>query len=151
MDNKVYLRCVKVGSRLRIKITSKGYNNEANCQFPRALRQEGLNYSIPSSALSFAKGPSGKFFYRVKKKDITVLDAITVINQGLHEIKIDKVYEDGEDCLVCMDKEHEVVIIPCGHYCLCHRCAESIQKSSNKCPLCRGKIHQLATRDMIMT
>lgn len=35
------LKCVKEGSKLRIKIISDGYLNSANCQFPRALRVMG--------------------------------------------------------------------------------------------------------------
>ena len=34
--NYVYLKCVKEGKKLRIRITSPGYNNDANCQFPKA-------------------------------------------------------------------------------------------------------------------
>jgi len=37
----VYLQCVKVKNKLRVRITTPGYKNDANCQFPRAIRVEG--------------------------------------------------------------------------------------------------------------
>ena len=144
-DNLVYFQCVKDRSKLRIRIISSGYNKEANCQFPRAIRVCGRKYSAPPSAVKLAKGPAGKFFYRVQKKFIQTLE---------EEVKVDKVFGDEEedhDCVVCLDKDHEVVIVPCGHYCLCGKCAKIIEKTSKKCPMCRGDIQLVVTRDMIQT
>ena len=65
MSELVYLRCVREGPKLRIKIISPGYHNEANCQFPKDIRVPGRKYSVPRSAISFAEGPNHKFFYRI--------------------------------------------------------------------------------------
>ena len=143
-DDLVYFQCVKDHSRLRIRIISSGYHNEANCQFPRAIRACGRKYSAPPSAVKLAKGPAGKFFYRVQRKFIQTLD---------EKVTIDKVFGDEDcECVVCMDRDHEVVIVPCGHYCLCGECAQVIEKtSSKKCPMCRGDIELVVNRDQIQT
>ena len=152
----VYFRCVKDGRRLRVRVISRGYNPDANCQFPRAIRAEGKRYSAPRNCLKFARGPAGKFFYRVSKNGIKVLESNDNVNelgelaQNLDDMKISvkKVYEcDGDECLVCMDRDYDVVIVPCGHYCMCGPCANQL----NKCPLCRGGIERVVTRDMIQT
>ncbi|KAK7864090.1 hypothetical protein R5R35_002734 [Gryllus longicercus] len=44
----------------------------------------------------------------------------------------------GAECVVCMDKECEVVFVPCGHLCCCTRCSQSLED----CPLCRTGIKQ---------
>ena len=45
-------------------------------------------------------------------------------------------------CLMCMTNPPEVILVPCGHKCLCNECSEQY-KSSGKmknCPYCREKI-----------
>ena len=185
----VYFTCVKEGSRLRVRITSPGYNQEANCQFPRAIRAEGKTYTAPVAAIKFARSPQGTFFYRVTAKSVKVVDDDEVENReeevaniganrnevlaelGLvpvrpakakakvasagrakAKVSVVKVYEDDtKECIVCFSDPHEVVLVPCGHFCLCGGCAHQIKEISGKCPLCRGDIAQIVTRDEIQT
>lgn len=178
----VYFVCVKDHSRLRVRITSPGYNQEANCQFPRAIRAEGKTYTAPVSAIKFARSPQGTFFYRVAAKAVKVVDPEEereneVANIGanrdevLRELglvpvrpkakskakskakaSVVKIYEDdSQECIVCFTDPHEVVLVPCGHFCLCGGCAHQINEMNGKCPLCRGDIAQIVTRDEIQT
>jgi hypothetical protein len=160
MADLVYFRCVKDGRKLRVRVISRGYNPDANCQFPRAIRAEGKRYSAPRSCLKFARGPAGKFFYRVRKAGIKVLgsnesvNAVNNLAEHLEDVKIsvEKVYEtESDECLVCLDRDYDVVIVPCGHYCMCAPCANQLEVSTGKCPLCRGGIERVVTRDMIQT
>lgn len=43
-------------------------------------------------------------------------------------------------CVICMDRQPSVVIIPCGHLCVCQPCAGRVQQ---QCPVCRGAATQL--------
>tara|TARA_R110000824_G_scaffold134309_1_gene297255 strand:- start:18 stop:218 length:201 start_codon:yes stop_codon:yes gene_type:complete len=63
----VVLQCVKEKSKLRVKIISNGYNNNANCQFPKAIRKEGLKYKVPPEAIKVVQRGLNKFFYNVDK------------------------------------------------------------------------------------
>lgn len=46
-------------------------------------------------------------------------------------------------CAVCWDQEPDAVIVPCGHLCLCHVCAELVTESGDGlCPVCRMSISQ---------
>lgn len=151
LEATVYLECVKKGSKLRIRIISPGYNNEANCTFPKAIREVGRKYSVPSSAISFTENSSMKFFYRIKPKDITILneDIDITIKQPAKTLKV---YEDVsvEDCVICFDKKKSIVFSPCGHYCTCDECAKIIMRSKNKCPICRAVVKVLVERDKVL-
>lgn len=44
------------------------------------------------------------------------------------------------ECVICMSDASSVIFIPCAHRCVCPGCFSGIQKSNNKCPLCRRTI-----------
>jgi hypothetical protein len=152
-EKLIYLKCVSAGKKLHVRVISPGYNHEANCQFPRNIRQEGKTYSAPLCNLSFSQ-MRGKFFYRVSKNNIKIIEDNSKIINSVEskecKISIKQIYENVDaDCIICMDNKYEVVLVPCGHYCLCKECANQLQKSKSNCPLCRQKINMFVTRDML--
>ncbi|XP_065174300.1 mitochondrial E3 ubiquitin protein ligase 1-like [Atheta coriaria] len=44
-------------------------------------------------------------------------------------------------CIVCKENPREIILLPCGHVCLCDDCSENIQ---DKCPVCRKPIQSKA-------
>ena len=149
MDDYVQFKCIKEKSRLRIKIISPGYNHEANCQFPRNIRTNGGLYKAPKSSVSFGKGPRGKFFYRVHRNSIQIIDKKELEKDV--KIKINKIYEDKKDrdCLVCFENPHTIIFVPCGHYCICNECNINLKKNNYICPMCRSHIELAVTEDQI--
>lgn len=47
---------------------------------------------------------------------------------------------DVRECAVCMQQEADIVLMPCGHLCVCHRCAPRLQ---GLCPICRANTSQV--------
>lgn len=45
-----------------------------------------------------------------------------------------------DKCVICHSTELEGGISPCGHTCLCGKCAEIHKDKLNGCPICRGQI-----------
>ena len=47
---------------------------------------------------------------------------------------------DNEEltCIVCLSKRREVVLLPCGHICLCYDC--SVQLCHRPCPVCQQNV-----------
>lgn len=44
-------------------------------------------------------------------------------------------------CIICESSKKQVVIVPCGHICMCLKCMKKLKDSSRpRCPLCRGRI-----------
>ncbi|KAJ1531516.1 hypothetical protein ONE63_000191 [Megalurothrips usitatus] len=46
-------------------------------------------------------------------------------------------FSENELCSVCRENPKEVVLLPCGHVCICEDCSEDI---TDKCPVCRADI-----------
>jgi hypothetical protein len=42
-----------------------------------------------------------------------------------------------KECIICMDREREIIFAPCGHFILCKECNSKIKE---KCPYCNYKI-----------
>jgi hypothetical protein len=54
-------------------------------------------------------------------------------------------HPDAEEtmCVVCFDAPKDHAIVPCGHQCVCARCAEQLTKTRTPlCPVCRGPIRE---------
>lgn len=149
LEDKIRLRCVKEGNRLRVKILSKGFSHDANCQFPKDIRVEGREFFVPRSDISMAE-TKGKFFYRVKKSNIEICPAKNVPEQKFDLSNL-KIYEDPEleECVVCMDDKDKVVgfiiLVKCGHACVCKKCSDKLKE----CPMCRAPISQKITKDQL--
>ena len=46
-------------------------------------------------------------------------------------------------CVVCFDAPKDHIIVPCGHQCVCARCAEQLTNTRTPmCPVCRGPIRE---------
>lgn len=143
--NIVTLRCVKVGSKLRIrfhsfenidgKIFSGAYNNSYNCRFPKDIRKEGYLYEIPDTDIHLTGGSNMSCFYTVKKGHIKVIKP--ELTQAQKDIKIFEISE----CIICMDAKPSLAFIPCGHVCTCNGCSSKMGRHNmQNCPLCRRKI-----------
>ena len=57
--------------------------------------------------------------------------------------EMERMRENGgsqsDSCVVCLDHPRGVVLIPCGHVCMCILCADNM----DTCPVCRGQIEQI--------
>lgn len=147
MGELVRLRCVKEGNKLRMKIISPGYSPEANCQFPKDIRVEGREYTVPKSDVALAN-TRGKFFYRVRKNNIVICPPGPAVDLSKLKIYGD---ENMTECNICMTDISTnpnivfVILAPCGHYCSCAECAKQLKT----CPLCRAQITQIVTKDQL--
>ncbi|XP_037721202.1 mitochondrial E3 ubiquitin protein ligase 1-like [Drosophila subpulchrella] len=78
---------------------------------------------------------SRKIYRRIKIK----AEEVTIRNRLRAERRRNLPANLSQDqlCVVCSTNPKEVILLPCGHVCLCEDCAQKISKT---CPVCRGKI-----------
>ena len=53
---------------------------------------------------------------------------------------------DDQLCVVCRTNPREIILLPCGHVCLCEDCSDDI---TDDCPVCRAPIEQKAAAYII--
>jgi Zinc finger, C3HC4 type (RING finger) len=46
--------------------------------------------------------------------------------------------EEPPMCVVCKCDEPSIIVVGCGHTCLCYRCARRVRETFNRCPICRS-------------
>ena len=141
MNDLVELKCVKEGSKLRVKIISPGYLSYANVQFPRDLRIDGRKFKVKSNYINLVT-QKGRWFYSVKKRnEIEIVNGVTE-----EQIKNLHIYEDESDeCSICMDNNKNTVFYPCGHYYVCTGCSKKI----TVCPYCKKSIEMKIDKSLI--
>ena len=47
------------------------------------------------------------------------------------------IFEKKNICVICELKPSKIIIIPCGHRCLCQDCYINHKDKIEKCPVCR--------------
>eukprot|EP00798_Chlamydomonas_sp_ICE-L_P031806 gene31806-biopygen6653 len=52
--------------------------------------------------------------------------------------------EEGELCVVCLDRERDVYLHPCRHVIMCSRCVDEVLAKSSLCPVCRAEVTDFA-------
>ena len=54
------------------------------------------------------------------------------------------VYEDNDAqaCVICISNPREVVVLDCGHICLCLSCADALPHP-RLCPICRQNVRRI--------
>lgn len=54
--------------------------------------------------------------------------------------------DDEPSCVICLDQRPVMLVVPCGHRCLCEADGKKIMRESKGeriCPICRGPIQKL--------
>lgn len=74
--------------------------------------------------------------------EITEKD-IKYIQPNLSENESDGCKNESNECCVCLESKKNVLILPCGHICLCIKCSWELKTKNGVCPICRGKITNL--------
>lgn len=148
-DDWVYLECIKMRSKLRVRVVSDGYYRQANCMFPRNLRVEGRKFRVPRFAVSLIT-TRGKYYYSVKPNSIEVLEQNVSINGSTDSSVVPEwmhIFEDEStsECAICMSAPKDSIVNPCGHFYMCNACSHSVRN----CPICRCKIEGIIHKDLM--
>ena len=67
--------------------------------------------------------------------DLKMVDFEWIISFKIGDVQLKWTKKDST-CVVCLDREREVVLNPCRHYSLCRECSNSL----DICPMCRAPI-----------
>jgi len=67
--------------------------------------------------------------------------SITLEEESQNAEKPKEVIDTQSDtsCVVCFEEDRTHILLPCGHFCLCKECAQTLKE----CPVCRAKVQQV--------
>jgi hypothetical protein len=89
----------------------------------------------------------GSYNYEEQKALLSSICSIKLDIQKLEEQnllainKIETLQLSNEHlCVVCLENQKEVLLIPCQHKAICLSCRRKIEKTTNKCPICRTEV-----------
>lgn len=131
-EKYVYLQCIVVNGRLRVRIISNNYFQNLNVQFPRGLRIKNQIYRVPATHVGLI---SNRFrdYYFVKRQGIELIEGSD------KEYKVKLFTEEGDDtCCICLTEKKYYVYVFCGHFYVCKACHD--HGDFKKCPICRSII-----------
>jgi hypothetical protein len=75
--NFIYVQCVKVGSKIRLRIVnSTNYNKNWNCQGPRNIRVEGRVYRIDNPKVKVMYGGDTKASFYKLSNDASIYQTV---------------------------------------------------------------------------
>ena len=68
----------------------------------------------------------------------------TTTSSSKHSTTTDATSPDGaRSCVICLQNECGVVVVPCGHLCMCVDCSVHFTVNKDKCPMCREGISNM--------
>jgi len=65
-------------------------------------------------------------------------------NNAENEENSERNIPEGQTCVVCLGHQREVILMDCGHVCVCADCATEIMRTRPLCPVCRADIARIA-------
>ncbi len=113
-------------------------------RFVEAKRREGNSDNLPIASV-VAMGAdvnTNLIVAEVVDDSNEPTSAPTSVLQA-QELRRKRMEHFNNECTVCMNKQADFVIIPCGHQCACENCLNKIQRGTNKCPICRTTIENI--------
>lgn len=82
----------------------------------------------------------GRTYFLKKKQERAERKLIEDIkSQRIEQSKMNREInlDDNLRCVVCLENKKEIILLPCGHVCLCFGCSNQI---ISVCPICRKLI-----------
>jgi hypothetical protein len=72
--------------------------------------------------------------------DIVIEKQKSEIKQQDHQIRLIEEYKDTILCIICVERQRNIVFFPCKHLIYCEQCFANSNK--DKCPTCKEDIHE---------
>lgn len=80
----------------------------------------------------------------IQKRKHSLMDSLKLIPESARpKISTECETSSKDVCVICQHEEVSMVIVPCGHACLCAACSLSVMDNTKQCPLCRAAIREI--------
>ncbi|KAI3450550.1 hypothetical protein Pfo_007215 [Paulownia fortunei] len=111
---------------------------DADEVYPLAVRAE----AYPSGSV----GRSEVIDIRSRKAQITFA-MFEKKELGVYQVSAEG-NETAKECIICLCKSRNTIVLPCRHLCLCSNCAKILSFKSSQCPICRKPVERFLEIDI---
>ena len=71
------------------------------------------------------------------------LQAMKKVRARMNVVELEAAHKIREEhaCIICWDRNRQILLQPCNHLCYCQECMDSLEPEKlNRCPICRSKV-----------
>jgi hypothetical protein len=132
-----HIKLKLANKREKVKATTRDLALMAQREKERLVDEDASYYATPD----FNKLKMDELL-RLEEHYLSSLRVVGVAKQKQLQLQVEELQrakamlEEQKICSICADREIRVVLIPCGHRCLCRECSTVL----NKCPICRKAV-----------
>lgn len=120
----------------RISKQIEEYGNKEN-------RRDATDYIISTMRLNSVKTMILRMRQACNSPQI-VIDGMDRLNGMSIDEAIEELKKDvRDDCRICMDRNVNGVLNPCGHKVFCMKCINSVLNKHNACPICKNIVYDV--------
>ena len=118
----------------RIRLVRENERVRLNLEEIVRARQE-RNHNTGTTNSNLQENSTGSF-----NQEETEIDQSQISNNR----ETDPFGVSPQTCIVCLNEQREVILMNCGHVCVCAGCAMQIMTARPICPVCRADIVHVA-------
>ncbi len=140
--------CVVSNSNGSLRRELTGLLDSAENKFMSCLTvddnvDERRNDDSAGSSRSYSTASNGDC--RSSSTNISVTNEEMIAGTAFVDKK-EKTKTENTECVICLERNASVLLIPCGHPCICEECSlpDTMDKIKWSCPVCRSNITQTA-------
>lgn len=163
MDDQCFSKCISLRSvKLSENITTISEGAFMECaalgriDIPGRVSTIESNAFLWCSSIVYANIPdsvilikNGAFSWCMSLEKVRIHSGVTIEPFAFDGCRltfpaiITKTTDKLNVCRICMENEITTAIVPCGHKCMCKKCADIVRSTHKLCPICRGDIQSL--------
>jgi len=138
-------KAIKLWRRLASTTQSKTQKRNARKQRSRATRKHEKLLHVKSKEAKTAEKTHTNVTRDKQIAEAEHSRRVAMAKSALEEAssEMQKLTGSGRivsECVVCLEHDADYILIPCGHQCVCKKCAELISVNQQGCPVCRKHI-----------
>lgn len=79
----------------------------------------------------------------MENQQMQTLQAMKKVRARMNVVELEAAHKIREEhaCIICWDRNRQILLQPCNHLCYCQECMDSLEPEKlNRCPICRSKV-----------
>ena len=106
----------------------------------RVVRSEARAIAVVAAVAAAVGAAVAAYWWRRQRSEREKLDAVLERVRSRRDSGASAI--EGDPCVVCLGRPRELVLLPCGHVCVCADCCQALPAPAT-CPVCRAEVERV--------